>query len=81
MTVTILAIAFILIVLAITVIGFKIVIRQGKPPEEINAERCSLCRQPFSKNQLVERQIGDHRLYFFCPSCINSLHRELTSKN
>ena len=81
MTVTVLAIGFILVVLLLALFGFKAVIKQGKAPEDINKERCSLCRQQFTKTQLIERQVGDYRLYFFCASCIDSLHNELVSKN
>ena len=43
MTVTVLAIIFIIIVLLVTAVGFKAVIKQGKKPEDINRERCSIC--------------------------------------
>lgn len=81
MTVTVLAVIFLAAILAISLFGFKAVIRQGKRPEDVNKERCSLCRQMFPKSQLIERQIGDTRVFFFCPSCITKMHNELTSKN
>ncbi len=81
MTVTVLAITFIIIVLLVTVVGFKAVIKQGKKPEDINKERCSICGVQYHKAQLIERQIGDHHLYFFCGTCISSLHSELISKH
>jgi len=81
MTVTILAVLFILVVLAIALGGFKLIIKQGKSPQEMNKEPCSLCRQSFLKSQLVERQVGDSRLYYFCASCILELHQRLTKLN
>ncbi|MEK7250346.1 MAG: hypothetical protein AAB209_08000 [Bacteroidota bacterium] len=81
MTVTILASIFIAFILFIALIGFKTVIKQGKSPEDLNTEKCSLCREKFSKSMLIERQIGDYKLLYFCPSCINSLHNEMVSKN
>lgn len=81
MTVTILAVAFLVIMLLVAAFGFKAIIKRGKPPGELHMERCSLCRQQFHKTQLVERQVGDYKLYFFCPSCITSLHNDLTGKN
>lgn len=81
MTLTVLASIFLAIVLFIAIIGFKAVIKQGRPTEELNLERCSICREKFNKSMLVERQIGDHKLLFYCPSCINSMHAELVSKN
>ena len=81
MTVTILAVAFIIVMVVIALFGFKAVIRQGKAPEDIYKEHCSLCREPFPKAQLIERQIGDYRLFYFCGSCITKLHDEMISKN
>ena len=81
MTVTILATLFILLLLLLTVIGFKTAITRGKTPGELNKERCSLCRQKYNKSQMIERQVGDSRLFYFCQSCITSLHNELLSKN
>lgn len=81
MVVTVLATAFLLLLLAVAVFGFKAIIKQGKSPQDLNKERCSICREQFSKPQLVERQIGDYKLLFFCGPCILKLHTELTSKN
>ncbi|MFN0157028.1 MAG: hypothetical protein ACKVRP_03025 [Bacteroidota bacterium] len=81
MTLTVLAVGFLIVILVVALFGFKAVIRQGKPPDEINMEQCSLCREKYNKSQLIERQIGDYKLYFFCPSCIAKLHTEMVSKN
>jgi len=81
MTITVLAVLFLLVILAVAFFGFKAIIRQGKSPEDINREKCSLCRVSYNKSQLVERQVGDTRLYYFCASCIGSLHSELIGKN
>lgn len=81
MTLTVFAVLFLCVVVAIAFFGFKAIIRQGKAPEDLNREKCSLCRVSYNKAQLVERQVGDTRLYYFCPTCIGSLHSELISKN
>ena len=81
MTVTILASLFIVLMLVLTVLGFKAVIMKGKPPGEVHQERCSLCREKYNKSQLIERQVSDTRLFYFCPSCIASLQNQLTTKN
>ncbi len=81
MTVTVLASIFIAFLLFVAFIGFRAVIKQGKPPEELNMEKCSICRDKFDKSMLVERQIGDYKLLFFCPACITKLHNEMVSKN
>jgi RNA 3'-terminal phosphate cyclase len=80
-TLTILAAIFLALILFVALIGFKAVIKQGKPPEELNSERCSVCREKFHKSMLVERQVGDYKILFFCTSCISSLHNEMVSKN
>jgi len=81
MTITILAVVFLLIILTVAVLGFKAVIRQGRSPDDINREKCSLCRLTFNKAQLIERQVGDQRLFHFCHACVSSLYTELVSKN
>jgi len=81
MTLSILAILFLAVILAVAVAGFRAVIRQGKVPEDINREKCSICRTPLNRSQLIERQVGDYKLLYFCQSCIMSLHNEMLSKN
>ncbi len=81
MVITVFAICFLILILAISLFGFKAVIKQGKRPEDINKEKCSLCRKEFLKSQLVDRQVGDMRVYFFCVECIAALSREITGKN
>ena len=81
MSVTILAALFLVILLLAAILGYKGVIKRGKNPENLNDERCSVCGGQFNKSQLVERQVGDYRLYFFCASCITNLYNEMTSKN
>ena len=80
MTITILASLFILIILAVALFGFKVIIRQGKAPLDINSEQCSLCRRQYDKSTMIERQVGDYRLFYFCASCITRLHNDLTVK-
>jgi hypothetical protein len=81
MAVTVLAIVFLLVLLAVALVGFKAIIARGKAPQDLNSERCSICRISFPKAQLIEREIGDYKLMYFCSSCITKLHAELTSKN
>jgi hypothetical protein len=81
MTISVLAVLFLIGIIAVSFFGFKAIIRQGKVPEDIHREKCTLCRVTYNKAQLVERQVGDARLYYFCASCIASLQSELTSKN
>ncbi len=81
MAITVLASIFIVVILLIAAFGFRLVIKQGKPPEDLHSEQCSICREKFNKSLLVERQIGDYKVLYFCPSCITKLHSEMVSKN
>lgn len=82
MAVTILAIAFLALVGFVAFIGYKTVIRRDPSDTMIkNSERCAICRQRFEKHLLVERQIGDYKLLYFCDTCILSLYGDLGRKN
>lgn len=81
MVVTVLATIFLMLLLGVALFGFKVIIKQGKSPQDLNRERCTICRDQYPKSQLVERQIGDYKLLYFCSSCIGKLHTELISKN
>ena len=80
MTLTVLAAIFLGIIVAVTLLGFRAVISQGKSPDELNREKCSLCRTSYPKAELVERQVGDVRVLHFCRSCIASLNAEMQMK-
>ena len=81
MTFSILAILFLATILAVSLVGFRAIIRQGKAPEDVNKEKCSICRTEYYRSQLIEREVGDYRVLHFCQSCIISLHNEIISKN
>lgn len=81
MTVTILASIFLAIMLLIAFIGFKVGAKTPKPTEDLYVEKCALCRRKFNKGTLIERQVGDYKLLYFCPECITGLHNELIRKN
>jgi len=81
MTVSILALLFLAGILLVAVFGFRTIIRQGKAPDDPGREKCSVCREHFNRSQLIERQVGDHRILYFCQTCVMSLHNEMVSKN
>ncbi len=81
MAVTVLALLFLLAVGAIAAVGYKFVIRRNVPAGEEEREKCSLCRQSFTKSEMVLRQVGDTKLLYFCRSCIMGLYSELGLKN
>jgi hypothetical protein len=74
---TFLAIAFVVLLVVAVFYGFSIVVRRPPTKEELASETCTLCRLKFNKSELVERQVGDSRLYYFCHSCIERLHDEV----
>jgi hypothetical protein len=74
---TFLAIAFIILLLVAIYYGYGIVIRKPPSSNELNTETCSLCRRRVERKLLVERQVGDSRLFYFCPDCIQGLHAEV----
>jgi len=74
MTLSILAGLFLLFLVAIIFYGYGFVLKSSRRPGTENMEQCSLCRNSFNKRALVEREIGDYKLMYFCKSCITSLH-------
>lgn len=81
MTLTILASVFLVLILLLAVIGFRAGIKPAPPAADINTEKCTVCREKFNKAMLIERQIGDYKLMYFCPDCITKLHNELIHKS
>ncbi len=79
--VTVLAILFVLFLVGTIFYGFGILMRRPLSRDEIQSEKCSLCRQQFPKDELIERAVGDSRLYYFCHNCITNLHEELREKD
>ena len=81
MIVTILAVAFLIIVGFAALLGYKMVISGGPDSSEQQMERCAICRERVEKSELILRQIGDHKLLFFCRKCITTLYADLGLKN
>jgi hypothetical protein len=82
MAVTVLALAFLVLVVFIAVVGYKAFVRKsGDLTDDPNTERCSICRQRFNKQELIERQVGDYRLLYFCRNCVMGLYTDLGMKN
>jgi hypothetical protein len=81
MSVTIFAVLFLVMMLAITYFGYRFMFRATGRDEGVRLERCSVCRASFPKARLIERQAGDTRVYRFCDSCIRGLYQDLLSRN
>jgi hypothetical protein len=74
MTLSILAGLFLLFLIGIIFYGYGFVVKSTRRADAENMEQCSLCRNNFDKRALVEREIGDYKLMYFCKSCISALH-------
>jgi len=57
--------------------GYSVGIRRSATAAEKNFLKCSLCLKKFDRSHLVERQVGDNKLFYFCEDCIRSLQKEL----
>lgn len=81
MIVTILAIAFLILIGFVAFIGYKTVFRRGPGEIPTNSEKCAICRERFDKQLLIERQILDYKLLYFCKKCILSLNHDVGMGN
>ena len=72
-----LAAAFFLLLIVAIFYGMGIVLRPQKSDRELQVEKCSLCRREFERSDLIEREVGDMRVYYFCEDCIRSLNEDL----
>lgn len=73
MTLSILAGLFLLLLIGIIFYGYGFVVRSTRRVDAEIMEQCSLCRNNFDKRALVEREIGDYKVMYFCKSCISDL--------
>ena len=79
--ITYLTIGFVVLLLGAVLYGFGIVMRRPPTQEELETESCTLCGQRLKKENLVERQIGDYKVLFFCKECIEKLSFESSKRN
>jgi hypothetical protein len=79
--VTILAIVFVLLLIGTIFYGFGIIVRRPPTEEELQTAQCSLCSRRLPREELIERQVGDYRLLYFCAECIAGLNEELREKD
>lgn len=79
--VTILAVMFLALTVVLAVAGYRVLGKRTESPGTERTERCALCRNRFSRELLVERQIGDYKLMYFCRQCVLGLYSDLGLKN
>ena len=80
MTITALAVAFLFLIIVIVVAAQWLFTQKAGSLRPANNEQCTICRSYFDKNQLVERQIGDYKMLYFCRQCVEALCAEAKSK-
>ena len=78
MTLSILAVFFLLMLIAIIFYGYGFIMRSTKPVGQKDIERCAICKRQFERQQLVEREIGDSKLIYFCRECIIRLYDDVS---
>lgn len=77
MTLTALAIAFLLVILLIAIFGQRLLSQKADSLKATNQERCTICWKSFEKSHLIERQIADVKILYFCKECIEGLLADL----
>ncbi len=78
MTLSILAVLFLLMLIAIIFYGYGFIMRSTKPLLQNNIEPCAICKRTFQRQQLVEREIGDSKVMYFCKTCILRLYDDVS---
>lgn len=81
MIVTVLAIAFLIIIGFISYFGYKTIIQKAPTAEEQLMETCAICRKKFEKHDLLLREIGDYKVLYFCRECIMKLYADIGLNN
>lgn len=71
-----LSILFLILLLLFIAYGWGIIMRRTGQTGSDGGEKCSICRQRFQKNLLIEREIGDYKLLYFCGRCIKNLSED-----
>ena len=77
MSFTLLAVLFLLFISLFAMIGFMVARRQSPQAPTPDSEKCAICRESFLKTKLIERQVGDYKLLYFCKACVEGLNKDL----
>lgn len=72
-----LTIFFLILLLLFIFYGWGIVMRRSGDEKSPGGEKCAICREKYSKDLLVEREIGDYKILYFCGDCIHKLVNDL----
>lgn|GEM_PF-737702 len=74
------AIIFVIFLVGIIFYGYSLIMQKPPTKEELHSEKCTLCLVRFPKEQLVERAVGDSKVYYFCGSCIAGLANDASKQ-
>ena len=77
MTLSILAVLFLVFLMAIAVYGYGFMMKPTRPTGEEHIEQCFLCRKKRNRADLIERTVGDYKVVYFCSDCIRKLNDDL----
>lgn len=72
-----LVILFLIFLIVIVFYGFGFMMRD--PKEKLLTEKCEVCRNDFPKVELIEKQIKDFKIVYFCKDCIKDLNNQITN--
>jgi predicted SprT family Zn-dependent metalloprotease len=78
MIITALAVAFLILLVFAAYFGRMALLQKPANPDDVFSEKCSICREKFHKSKLIERQIGDYKMLYFCKPCIEKLNSDST---
>ena len=76
MVFTILSSLFLLLLAGVAFYGYGFMMKSSRESGENDLQRCLLCRASYPKSKLVERQIGDSRIVYFCMLCVQKLSED-----
>lgn len=80
MTITALAVVFLLLLLLAAVFGYRVLSKKAASLSGNADEQCSICRNRFAREDMLERQIGDFAVRYFCEECIGKLYAEMSTR-
>ena len=77
MIVTVLAVAFLIVIGFSAFLGYSTVIKRKGQAGDDTTETCAICRRRYEKSALIERQVGDYKLSYYCRPCVMKLYGDL----
>ncbi len=71
---------FLLVLVLWIFYGYGIVVKPVEPKSSRKIETCDLCKKRLPRSEMVERQVGDSKLLYFCESCVKNLSKDFALK-